>query len=647
MTTTLRVLLVEDSADDALLLVRELRRGGYEVSSERVDTADGLSAALERGGWDVVFADFTMPNFRGTAALQIVRGRDADLPFIFVSGTIGEDVAVEAMKAGANDYVMKGNLKRLIPAVTRELRESAVRRERHRIEADRRAAEQALRVSEERHRLLFEHIADMIMVLDGDGVIRFASPSTGSILGRAPEEMMGRPSLEFVHPDDAEWTLETRARVSSRAGAIATLEVRVLHRDGSWRVMDAVLRNLLDHPDVRGLVVTSRDVTERKRLEAEFLQAQKLESVGRLAGGIAHDFNNLLTAVMGNADLLLADAALGGEQRGDIEEIMRAAERATALTRQLLAFSRRQVLDLRPMDLNAAVRAVEQMLHRLLGENVELTTQLATPLGVVRADVGQMEQVLLNLAVNGRDAMPSGGRLTIATANVDLPGAPASGEPVISAGRYVTLAVGDTGVGIDPQAQMHIFEPFFTTKGPGEGTGLGLATVYGIVKQSGGHIEVASAPGRGTTFTIYLPRVHEAAEPTTPPPAVGPPGRGTETILVVEDEQAVREVAARGLREHGYTVLTAEHAEEALRLLEEGQPVDLLLTDAVLPGASGRALARHAMARRPGLPVIYMSGYAHEALARQGILEPGVILIEKPFSAAVLARKVREVLDRR
>jgi CheY-like chemotaxis protein len=294
------------------------------------------------------------------------------------------------------------------------------------------------------------------------------------------------------------------------------------------------------------------------------------------------------------------------------------------------------------------VLTVQQILQRLLGEDVELITRLATPLGVVRADVGQIEQVLLNLAVNGRDAMPGGGRLTIETANVELPAAPASGEPVISAGRYVTLVVGDTGEGIDPEARAHIFEPFFTTKAPGEGTGLGLATVYGIVKQSGGHIEVDSEPGRGTTFTIYLPRVDEVAEPTAPPPEAGPSEHGTETILVVEDERAVRELAARGLREHGYTVLTAERAEEAIRLLdEERPPVDLLLTDAVLPGASGLTLASVATARRPGLQVVYMSGYAHEALARQGMLEPGMILIEKPFTPATLARKVREVLDRR
>jgi hypothetical protein len=648
VTTPLRVLIVEDSEDDALLLARELKRGGFDVAFELVETGDGLTTALGKGGWDVVFADFTMPKFRGTAALDMVRQRDADLPFIFVSGTIGEDVAVEAMKAGANDYVMKGNLKRLIPAVTRELRESAIRRERHRSEADRRAAEQALRVSEERHRLLFEHIADMIMVLDREGVIRFSSPSVRAILGHAPSDMVGRPSLEFVHPDDVPQTVAKRVAVTGSHGAIVMQELRMRHRDGSWRVIDAVLRNLLDHADVGGVVVTSRDVTDRRRLEAEFLQAQKLESVGRLAGGIAHDFNNLLTAVMGNAELLLTSSDLGGEHREDVEEIMRAAERATTLTRQLLAFSRRQVLDLRPMDLNAAVLTVQQILQRLLGEDVELITRLATPLGVVRADVGQIEQVLLNLAVNGRDAMPGGGRLTIETANVELPAAPASGEPVISAGRYVTLVVGDTGEGIDPEARAHIFEPFFTTKAPGEGTGLGLATVYGIVKQSGGHIEVDSEPGRGTTFTIYLPRVDEVAEPTAPPPEAGPSEHGTETILVVEDERAVRELAARGLREHGYTVLTAERAEEAIRLLdEERPPVDLLLTDAVLPGASGLTLASVATARRPGLQVVYMSGYAHEALARQGMLEPGMILIEKPFTPATLARKVREVLDRR
>jgi hypothetical protein len=644
----LRVLMVEDSEDDARLLARELTRGGFEVASERVDTEETLKAALSREQWDVVFADFTMPRFRGTTALEIVRRWDADLPFIFVSGTIGEDVAVDAMKAGANDYVMKGNLKRLIPAVARELRESRVRRERHRIEAERQAAERALRVSEERHRLLFEHIADAIMVLDAEGSIRFASPSTHSILGHECEQMVGRSFLELVHPDDVERTLETRAEVTAHEGAIRTLEVRVRHRDGSWRVMDAVLRNLLDHPDVGGLVVTSRDVTERKRLEADFLQAQKLESVGRLAGGVAHDFNNLLTAVMGYAELLQQDRSLSDEQRADVGEIVGAVERAAALTRQLLAFSRRQVLDMRPMDLNAAVETTRQILERLLGENVELVTELAKPLGVVRADVVQVEQILLNLAVNSRDAMPDGGRLTIDTANVVLGATTESGgEAGVPAGEYVMLAVSDTGVGIDAEAQKYVFEPFYTTKEAGEGTGLGLATVYGIVKQSGGHLELSSEPGRGTTFRIYLPRIEEAVESARVAADVGSSVRGGETILIVEDDTSVREMVARGLREHGYAVLTADRAESALRLLEGADPpVDLLLTDAVLRGASGRSLASQATALRPRLPVLFMTGYAYEALAGQGMLEPGVVLIQKPFTGAVLARKVRETLDR-
>lgn len=642
----LRALLVEDSPDDAALLVRELERGGYEVTAARVDTADGLRGALRDAEWDILLADYSMPHFRGTDALSMARSAGYDLPFIFVSGTIGEDVAVEAMKGGANDYVIKGNLKRLVPAVARELSDAAVRRERKRIEEERRRVQEALRVSQERHRLLFEHIADTILVFDQSGILRFASASVREMLGLEPEALTSRPFLDLIDPGDAEWVREACDRVIATPAALETLEVRVRHQDESPRIIDCVMRNLLTHPDIGGCVVTCRDITERKRLETEFLQAQKLESVGQLAGGIAHDFNNVLTAILGHAEILLMDPRVAPEQRADVQEIKRAADRAAALTRQLLAISRRQVLDLRLLDLTEIISDLVQMLRRVLGAGVEIETVLAPDLGTVRADASQMEQVLLNLAINARDAMPTGGQLTIRTANVELDATFRVLQPPVVPGPYVRLTVSDTGEGMDAGTQARIFEPFFTTKAAGKGTGLGLAMVFGIVKQSGGYITVESEVGRGTAFHIHLRRVNEPADLPLVFPDLGAPPRGIETVLVVEDDAAVRDLVARTLRGLGYTVLVATRSEEALPwMTERAHPVHLLLADTMLPGMGGKELADRAIAVLPGLPVLFMSGYAAPMLTRNGILAPGVQLLVKPFSPAALAWRVREILD--
>jgi signal transduction histidine kinase/ActR/RegA family two-component response regulator len=388
---------------------------------------------------------------------------------------------------------------------------------------------------------------------------------------------------------------------------------------------------------------------ERQSLEEQLRHSQKMEAVGRLAGGVAHDFNNLLTVIGGHAELLLMrlpkEAAAA---RAEIEEIRRAAERAVGLTRQLLAFGRKQILEPRVLDLNAVVGDMERMLRRLIGEDVELVTSLAPGLGRVRADPGQVEQVIMNLAVNARDAMPRGGRLTIETAELDVDQELARHHVDFVPGRYVMLAVTDTGVGMDRADQAHIFEPFFTTKGPGQGTGLGLATVYGIVKQSGGHVWFYSEPGRGTCFKIYFPAVWEAAADLAPPPGSGR-SEGHETILLVEDEPAVRVLAREVLSLNGYRVLAAAGADEAHRLCagrgDEADAIDLLITDVVMPGTSGRELAEALLAQRPGLRVLYISGYTADAIVRHGILHESLPFLSKPFSPQALTRKVREVLD--
>jgi signal transduction histidine kinase len=507
----LRVLLIEDSEADAELLLRELERGGYAVTASRVATAEALRAACQSADWDIALSDYHLPAFSAPAALAILHEAAPDIPFIVVSGTIGEETAVAVLKAGACDFVSKGRLARLLPAIERELRDAALRRER------------------------------------------------------------------------------------ARAQAV---------------------------------------------LEEQLRQAQKMEAIGRLAGGIAHDFNNLLTAILGYSELLTQQIGPDKPMGEDLREIVSAAQRAAALTRQLLAFSRKQVLRVAPLDLNHVVRTLEAMLRRLIGEHIAITTLLADGLHPVMADATQLEQVLMNLAVNARDAMPSGGQLMISTRNASTE----AGEDVRDDGLRVKLSVTDTGVGMPPEIQAQIFEPFFTTKDRGQGTGLGLAAVHGIVTQLRGRITVASAVGTGTTFEIDLPATHTAAA-ASKPVSTGAAPVGLETILLVEDERGVRAFMALALRRFGYRVLEADSAESALALLRQpDQPVHLLLTDVVLPRMNGRELAQQVARDLPGVPVLFMSGYSEQFTMGGGWLDTGVQLLEKPFTAHTLLTKVREVL---
>ncbi len=389
----------------------------------------------------------------------------------------------------------------------------------------------------------------------------------------------------------------------------------------------------------------SEETAERKRVEEQLRHAQKMEAIGRLAGGVAHDFNNVLTLIQCCGDLLLGRLGPGDPARRNVELIQGAAGRAAALTRQLLAFSRKQVLQPKVLDLNAVVANLDPMLRGLCREDVELLLFPDPGIGRVKADPGQLEQVIMNLAVNARDAMPKGGRLVIETANGELDDAYARRHPGVQPGPYVLLAVSDSGVGMDAETRARIFEPFFTTKEPGRGTGLGLATVYGIVKQSGGHIGVHSEPGKGTTFRLYLPRVDGAADPVEPPAAITPAPQGSETVLLVEDQEDVLELAREILRRQGYAVLAAGHPREALRLGQEhAGPIHLLLTDVVMPGMTGRELADRLAPRRPEMKVLYMSGYADGAIVRHGVLTPGMTFLPKPFTPDALVWKVREVL---
>jgi two-component system cell cycle sensor histidine kinase/response regulator CckA len=483
-----------------------------------------------------------------------------------------------------------------------------------------------------------------ISAIDPKGNILIWNRAAEQTFGWTREEMIGKP-YRPVDAEDQKVYEDVLRRVSAGA-PIVGYETRGKRKDGTC-VDVAVYSAPLQGSDGRpfGVLAVIADLTEQKRLHDRLRQSQKMEAVGKLAGGIAHDFNNLLTAITGYTDLLFLRLP-GDIGKRELSEIRKASDRAASLTRQLLAFSRQQVLQPKVIDVNAVVGNLSAMLSRLIGEDIELVASLNEGVGRVRADPFQVEQVLMNLAVNARDAMPRGGKLTIETANVVLDEPYTRTHPDVKPGPYVMIAVSDTGVGMDAETRTRIFEPFFTTKELGKGTGLGLSTVYGIVKQSQGHMWVYSEPGQGATFKVYLPLHEDAPEPAVAPPPTMVVPRGWETILAVEDEESLLNLVSEILKDAGYNVLAAQGPKEALRvLLEHRDGIHLLLTDVVMPGMSGRGLADKVAAERPGIRVLYMSGYTDNAIVHHGVLDSGVVFIQKPFTPDALIKKVRDVLD--
>ncbi|MBI4567793.1 MAG: response regulator [Planctomycetes bacterium] len=640
MAKPLRVLILEDNPDDALLLVRELQREYQPLVHRRVESAAELEAALPVERWDVVLSDFSMPGFSAPEALAIVRDRGPEVPFIIISGTVGEETAVAAIKAGADDFLLKSQTARLIAVIERE-------REVYATRAARRASERRLVESEDRYRRLTENAPDVIFryrLADPPG-FEYVNPAMSAVSGYTRDQFYADPGLlaALVHENDQAILAEVlagetagliRLRWMNRDHTVVWTEQRVVVvRDGAGQIV--------------ALEVVARDVTERRRLEEELRQSQKMEAIGQLAGGVAHDFNNLLTVMNGRADLILARAGLDVATVRAVSEIREAGDRAAALTRQLLAFGRKQVLETRVLEMNGVVAETCGMLRRVIGEHIEVITVLAADTGRVKADPNQLSQVIINLVLNARDAMPRGGRLTIETSNADLDLTYTRTHVGASQGRHVALAISDTGCGMTEAVKARLFEPFFTTKEQGRGTGLGLATVYGIVKQSGGNIWAYSEVGRGTTFKVYLPRVDAApasSENWDRPPfsAVG----GDETILLVEDDEMVRALAQEILETVGYRMLVAHDGTEACAALGNTEAkVDLVLTDVVMPRLGGPALLERMRALRPDLRFLFMSGYTADVIVHDGVLDPGAHFIGKPFTPDALARKVREVLD--
>jgi PAS domain S-box-containing protein len=488
--------------------------------------------------------------------------------------------------------------------------------------------------------------ANPIVITDRSGTITWINAAFTKCTGYGAGEAIGMNLRELVKSGVHDRAFYKNLWDTILAGNVWHGEMTNRRKDGSLYPEDQTITPVKDeHGEVTHFVSIKRDLTEEKQLRTQFLQAQKMESVGRLAAGIAHDFNNLLTVINATADLASVALSEGDPLRTDLQDIHRAGERAAALTRQLLAFSRKQIMKPDVLNLSTVVADLQSMLPRLIGEDIDLVVVPAKELGSVLADPGQIEQVVLNLAVNARDSMPAGGTLRITTQDVELDEAFAARHPSVAPGPHVMLAVSDTGVGMDEVTRMRVFEPFFTTKEPGKGTGLGLSTVYGIVKQSGGSIWVDSELGRGTTFTIYLPRVEKVAQQGQPTRSTIPV-HGTETILIVEDEEALRRVARRIVESAGYTVLTAANGGEALLLLERHDgPVHLMLTDVVMSGMSGTDLAARLVDIRPQMKVLYTSGYTDDAILQRGVLTAAMHFIHKPYATAELTRKVREALD--
>jgi two-component system cell cycle sensor histidine kinase/response regulator CckA len=654
-----RVLVVEDDSYDLATVYAVLNDAGY-----RVHPAPNASLALRflAGSTpDLILMDVGLPDKSGFDLCREVKSRDefADVPIIFVSGSDRLSDRMTAFAAGAVDYIVKPfeSIELLARIRThlslRALQLDLEARVQERT-AELAAAYSRLSASEERYRRITERITDYVYAVrigeDGQTTM-IHGPGCTAVTGYSPEELAVDPGLwiRIVLPEDRPIVTENTARLLA-GQHFSPIEHRIVTKAGVERwVRNTLVPEYDERGTLRAYDGLIQDITERRALETRLIQAQTMESLGRLAGGIAHDFNNLLTAIIGNAQLAQGSLPTADEARVSIDEIVKAANRAASLTRQLLDFARQRVVSSVPVSIGDVVRESAPMLRRLVSENVEIETLIEPDLGLVEADPGQLQRILVNLVVNSGDAMPDGGRLVIRAFNMTLSAEAAAAHPDLKPGLYAVLSVSDTGIGMSAEVMSHLFEPFFTTKEQGKGTGLGLATSHGIVKQLGGDFEVESEPGIGTTFRIILPlTVPTAALPAVaaPPAPPAPVSVGGETVLVVEDEQLVRRLIVSILHTHGYRVLEAADGRGALEILESyGPQLDLMVTDVVLPGLSGRQLAVDFGARCPNAKLLLVSGYLPADIDQWLPDGPPIPFLAKPFSSEALIRKVRDVLD--
>jgi two-component system, cell cycle sensor histidine kinase and response regulator CckA len=637
MSRPLHILIIEDNPDDRALIQRELKREYADLQMTPILNGTDFARALkEDEPFDLVLTDYQLPWTNGLAILHTVKNRYPDCPVIMVTGTGSEEIAVEAMKAGLDDYVIQPPqdckiFGRLSVAVRTVLERAHER--------------QALRKSEDRFHAFMDNSPAVAFMKDEDGRFIYVNQRFERFFKLTRQQWLGKTDFD-LWPEETARQLRANDEVILAEDKPAEIFEAFPGPDGTlhyWLVFKFPVKDQTGRRFLGGMAV---DITERRQLEQQLRQAQKMEAIGNLAGGVAHDFNNIVTIITGYSDMLLSRIGPEGPMRRELEQIKKAGDRAHSLTRQLLAFSRRQMLQPKVLDLNAVVTNLEPMLQRLIGENIDLVIELKPELGQVKADPGQVEQVIMNLAINGRDAMPQGGKLLLETDNAELDEAYARRHLPMPPGSYVHLAVSDTGHGMDAATQARIFEPFFTTKEQGKGTGLGLSTVYGIVKQSGGYIWVSSERGQGTTFKIYLPRVVAPADSVPPDTHWSSLPQGMETVLLVEDEPEVRWLVRDMLRHLGYTVLEARHGIEAqVQSIQHPGPIHLLITDVVMPQMSGRQIAERLTPEHPETKVLYMSGYTDDAVVRHGVLAAHMAFLQKPFSPEALALKVREVLD--
>jgi len=642
MKSPLHVLIIFGSEKDTRLLVEQFQQTDYEISFQRIDSLPAMEQTLNEGRWDIILSEYNLPGFTAFQALELLNERNLDLPFIIVSEALGEEAAVEAVKAGAHDYIMKNNLTRLVPSVSRELQEAKLRQKR-------RQDEESLREREERFREISASAQDAIIMMDYEGNISYFNKAAEKIFGYTAAEAIGKPLHHLLVPSEFHESFNKGYPRFAQTGqgeiVGKSVEMSALRKGGQEFPIGLSVSSV----KIKGkwnAVGILRDITDRKSLEKQLRHSQKMEAVGRLAGGIAHDFNNLLTAITGYAELISMNLDPRDPLGRSVEEIKKAGEKASSLTSQLLAFSSNQALQPEIININDSVDNTYKMLQRLIGEDIDLITNLQPNLWRIKSEPGQIEQVIMNLAINARDAMPLGGKLTIATANVHIDD-DFTGRPVdVKTGPYIMLTMSDTGQGMDEKTKNLIFEPFFTTKDRDKGSGLGLATVYGIIRKHGGYINVYSELERGSTFNIYLPRIIEDNQ--TEKPSVSPTEkfRGSETILLVEDDEAVRTVVREILQKTGYNVLETSSAGEALLVSEQHTGlIHLMVSDVVMPRMSGPDLAERLESWHPEMKVLYMSGYAGNAIVNNGMSLGGKAFIKKPFTTTALLNKVREVLD--